>query len=296
MDDHQTSPNQQSTVVITGTTRGIGQQIARKFAALGWRLILVNRNTRLADIQSEALKQEFNLTEIYNVKIDLKSLQSVREAAGAIKALAPELALLINNAADIYWQADTVGDTLNPNLVTNYLGPFLLTWLLLDNLAAATRARIIMLTSDICFEVPEANNVIQELTDPAPPRLIYAHAKLAIIAFTLKLAGFFEGSHVSINCLYPGAAYTELAKKMIWWRRPLWKLMRYFLQDPAHSAANCLHLATDASATNYNGRYLNEKRCSCVPPARALDIQFQDSIWLESKRLTGLLNEPNPAP
>src|ERR687896_532063 len=70
-------------------------------------------------------------------RLDLSSLDSVREAAAELRAGHDRIDLLINNAGVMYTPRRTTTDGFDLQFGTNHLGHFALTGLLLDKLLAA---------------------------------------------------------------------------------------------------------------------------------------------------------------
>ncbi|XP_028919017.1 uncharacterized protein LOC100078778 isoform X2 [Ornithorhynchus anatinus] len=123
------------TAVVTGANSGLGKQVALELVRRGARVVLACRDlTRgqeaLDDIRAATGcgPQRLLLREV-----DLSSLASVRAFAARLLAELPEIHLLVNNAGIPGLPARTP-DGLNVTLATNYLGPFLLTNLLLIRL------------------------------------------------------------------------------------------------------------------------------------------------------------------
>lgn len=290
------SKKEPPVVVITGTTQGIGYYLLEHFVNAGWRVILANRSERLARKQSDNLKVITNNLKIDSVELDLSSLKSVRQAASDISRLAPQIDVLINNAGDICKSLEPTEEGLEKNIATNHLGPFLLTWLLLDNLSSATAGRIVTVASDSHFKPCWQSNRLDfaSLPQPIDPVVAYTNAKLASVACTLKLANLIRGTSITANCLHPGRVATRLRLRKRWWLRPVWWMARHFYMTPARGARTTLFLATDEAAASYNGRYLNHKQQSCAPSSEALSVEFQDMVWLESKRLVGVVDQPDP--
>ncbi|XP_028919018.1 retinol dehydrogenase 14-like isoform X4 [Ornithorhynchus anatinus] len=121
------------TAVVTGANSGLGKQVALELVRRGARVVLACRDlTRgqeaLDDIRAATGcgPQRLLLREV-----DLSSLASVRAFAARLLAELPEIHLLVNNAGIPGLPARTP-DGLNVTLATNYLGPFLLTNLLLS--------------------------------------------------------------------------------------------------------------------------------------------------------------------
>ena len=86
------------TVVITGTSRGIGLATARKFLAEGWRVIGTH-------VDAPGPVQDRNFTSL---QYDQGNPESVAHAAAGIAKLAPSLDALVNNAG-VLLDADIEG-------------------------------------------------------------------------------------------------------------------------------------------------------------------------------------------
>ena len=81
-------------------------------------------------------------------KLDLCSMNSVREFAADILATVPELHILVHNAG--IWQTfrnKITEDGLDETMATNHFGPFLLTHLLIDLLKKSAPSRIVVVVS-----------------------------------------------------------------------------------------------------------------------------------------------------
>ena len=81
------------TIFITGATSGIGESCARKFAAMGSRLILNGRNLKKLEI----LKQELELqgTEILILPFDVRDRQAMYQAITSLESKWQEIDVLI---------------------------------------------------------------------------------------------------------------------------------------------------------------------------------------------------------
>ena len=80
----------------TGATSGIGEGCARKFAAMGSRLILNGRNTE----KLESLKQELEKTgtEVVTLPFDVRNREEMRNAIYSLQGEWKNIDVLINNA------------------------------------------------------------------------------------------------------------------------------------------------------------------------------------------------------
>lgn len=127
--------NHQSTVVITGTSSGVGLYAAKALAKRGWHVVLANRD--LAKAEQAAQSVGIAPDSYTLLHLDLASLESVRQFVQAFRATGKSLDALVCNAA-IYmpllkeplWSPD--GYELS--VATNHLGHFLLCNLMLEDL------------------------------------------------------------------------------------------------------------------------------------------------------------------
>jgi protochlorophyllide reductase len=141
--------NRQSTVVITGTSSGVGLQAAKALAQTGqWQVVMACRNLSKAEEAAQSVGiQQGSYTIIH---LDLASLDSVRQFVKDFRATGRSLDALVCNAA-IYmplikeplWSPD--GYELS--VATNHLGHFLLCNLMLEDLkkSSASEPRLVIL-------------------------------------------------------------------------------------------------------------------------------------------------------
>lgn len=135
------------TCLVTGATSGIGKATAAALAVRGARVVLLARDPSrgkqaVADIRSATGSERIEL-----LIGDLADMASVRQAATELKNRHQHLHVLVNSAALFTSKRQVTAEGLELMFATNYLGPFLLTNLLLDRLQAGAPARILNLTA-----------------------------------------------------------------------------------------------------------------------------------------------------
>ena len=128
-------------VLITGTTTGIGNVVAKSIATLGGNLVLLNRKSERADNSIAQLKSDFPDIEITSIECDLTSFSSVRKAADDYKKLfgGQGLDVLANNAGIMAFDDVATGDGFDIQMQTNYLSHFLLTRELMPELEISAK-------------------------------------------------------------------------------------------------------------------------------------------------------------
>src|SRR3981189_1764953 len=135
------------TIVVTGSSAGLGSETARAMAAAGAEIVMAARdpdkNARIA-ARIRAAQPDAKLRL---VTMDLADMASVRQAAAEIQAAHPKIHALINNAGIMGGPYIVTKDGLELHFAINHVGHFLLTGLLVPALRAAGSSRVVILTS-----------------------------------------------------------------------------------------------------------------------------------------------------
>ncbi|TGQ42599.1 SDR family NAD(P)-dependent oxidoreductase [Mesorhizobium sp. M00.F.Ca.ET.216.01.1.1] len=190
------------TVLITGSTAGVGRMVAQRLGAGGARVLVHGRDTTrgkatVAEIEAAGGKAEF-------LAADLSSLAEVRRLAEVVRAKTSRLDILINNAGiGTHGAKRQVGaDGYELRFAVNYLAGFLLTTELLPLLEASAPARIVNVAS-AGRQAIDFGDVM--LTHGYNGGRAYCQSKLAQIMFTIDLAQQLNGTGVTVNSLHPAS-------------------------------------------------------------------------------------------
>jgi len=197
------------TVLITGGNSGIGKATAIGLARAGYNVVIGGRNREKGLAAAEEIKKVSGHPNVEFLEIDLSSLKSVRKAAEEFKQAHTHLDVLINNAGVFLRKREETEDGLEKTFQTNYLSHFLLTHLLLPTLKASAPSRIINVASKhsgikINFDDLQTTKNYSYLKAVGP-------TKLGLIMFTKELAKQLEGTGITVNCLHPGLAQTNIS-------------------------------------------------------------------------------------
>jgi NAD(P)-dependent dehydrogenase (short-subunit alcohol dehydrogenase family) len=261
--------------LVTGSTSGLGRDVALRLAALGADVIVHGRNAeRGAEVVAEIDAATAGSAVFY--RADLASLAEVRELAAEVRANHARVDLLINNAG-IIANADngrpTSADGHELTFAINYLAHFLLTNELLPLIEASAPARIVNVASvaqsPIDFDDPM-------LTANYNPMQAYSQSKLAQILFTMSLAEQLEGSGVTVNSLHPA---TMMDTNMV---RELGAQPQATVDEGAEAV---MRLAVSPALDGRSGLYFNgleEARAN----AQAYDAAARERLWRLSEELT----------
>jgi NAD(P)-dependent dehydrogenase (short-subunit alcohol dehydrogenase family) len=271
------------TVLITGSTDGVGKLVAQRLAEAGAHVLLHGRNREkgqrvLAEIRAASGSEEleFHLA-------DLASLSEVRGLAAMVSLRHDRLDLLINNAGIGFGPRggarELSRDGHELRFAVNYLSGFLLTHLLLPTLRRSAPARIVNVSSagqhPIDFEDVMATRAYEGTR-------AYRQSKLAQVMFTIDLAEQLKDAGITVNCLHPA---TFMNTNMV-------IEAGYAPTSSVDEGADAiLQLAAAPELEGKTGRYfdgLREARAN----AQAYDAKARQRLWNLSMELTGLSAEP----
>ncbi len=283
--------------IITGATSGIGLETARAVAEAGHEVVLACRNPDRAEAARASIARQAGNRDIHVVICDLASLESVRRCAGEILERFPRIHVLINNAGTMLRHHRTSPEGLELTFATNYLGPWLLTRLLLGRLLQSIPARIVNVAS---AAHRSGSLEVADLQSAAPASFstmgTYARSKLGNVMATLSLAEHLHGTGVTANCLHPGVVATNITGEAGTLLRLGMKLAAPFMRDRVQGAATTVRLALDPSLAEVSGTYF-DARCRPSPPAAtAADPQARQALWRWSSRFCGLPETCIPGP
>lgn len=181
------------TIIITGSTDGIGKLAAIKLAKDGHHLYLHGRNAdKLTKVISEV--KELSGNEYVNGFVaDFSDLEAVKSMSEEIKSKLPKIDILINNAGVFKSAILKNKDGLDLRFTVNYLAPYLLTKALLPLIEKGTNPRIINLSSAAQASVSlEALAGKTDISD----QVSYAQSKLALTMWSFNLAKSQQGIKV----------------------------------------------------------------------------------------------------
>jgi len=183
------------TVLVTGTSRGIGPHIARGLADLDARVLCHARS------EEDARRMA---AEIEGVPItgDLGGIEGVEQVAEQVAAATDALHVLVHNAGVLHrGRIDEVTPAdLDDTIAVNVAAPLFLTQALLPQLRAAGGARIVVVSS-------RAGALREGMSGG---NMAYRISKAAVNAFTNNLAAELAGDGILVNAMHPGWVRTDM--------------------------------------------------------------------------------------
>jgi NAD(P)-dependent dehydrogenase (short-subunit alcohol dehydrogenase family) len=263
------------TVLITGSTDGVGRYIAARLAAEGWRVIVHGRDRTRGQALVEDITKRGG--EACFLAADLASLAEVRSLAEAVRRDGDGLDALVNNAGigTSGSRRELSVDGFELRFAVNYLAGFLLTRLLLPMLGARKSSRIVNVSS--AGQQPiDFSDVM--LTRGYSGVRAYCQSKLAQIMFTFDLAKELAGRDITVNCLHP-ATYMNTTMVRLSGVQPI--------STVEQGGAAILQLVDGPALTGRTGLYFSGMQESRANP-QAYDEEARKRLRSLSFDLVGL--------
>jgi NAD(P)-dependent dehydrogenase (short-subunit alcohol dehydrogenase family) len=208
------------------------------------------------------------------LSLDLGDLTSVRACAGEFLRSGEPLHVLINNAG-LAGQRGMTDSGFELAFGTNYVGPFLLTGLLLDRLRESAPARIVNVASIGHYRAPGIDfEAVRRRTKTRTGFPEYCVSKLGNVLHSQELARRLNGIGVSTYSLHPGSVATHVWRRVPWTVRPLIKRR---MLSPAEGARTTLYCATSPDLGAESGNCYDD--CRRTEPSTTATSQLAAELW-----------------
>jgi NAD(P)-dependent dehydrogenase (short-subunit alcohol dehydrogenase family) len=276
-------PLDEQRILITGSTDGLGEATAEKFARCGADVLVHGRSEQKLERALAKMGVDRGV-RVRGVLADLSSLEQTRRLARDVEKRVDRLDALVNNAGVVVMgDRRESRDGFELTFAVNYLSHFALTAELMTLLRQSTPARIINVASlgqaPVNFEDPMAERDYEGFR-------AYAQSKLAQILFTMELADRLRAAGeegVTVNALHPA---TFMDTKML--REGLGRAGR---SEVAEGVKALARLVEDPALDGVSGRYFDQLE-EGTAEAQAYDAGARRRLWELSEELTGERFDP----
>lgn len=192
-------PMKGKVVLVTGSTDGLGREVARRVASLGAHVIVHGRNQeRGKAVVAEIVSAGSGSARFYPA--DFASLDDVRKLAQSIFRDYNRLDVLVNNAGVWIRDRQVSKDGHELHFAVNYLAGFLLTRALLPTIVASAPSRIVNVSSLSAAPIDFSDVMLER---PGRASNGYGQSKLAQVLFTIDLAAELKEKNVTVTALHP---------------------------------------------------------------------------------------------
>ncbi len=209
--------HEQRTVVITGSTGGIGFQSAIGVAKTGARVIVTGRNRERGEQAVRRLVEASGNDAIELVIGDVSSIEGVDALADAVLERTSRIDVLVNNAGYMGSEPRTSADGVEMHFAVNVLAPWRLTHALLPALRVAPAARVVNVVSAGMFttklHLPTIAKGLPKAAAAAGAEAgagdysgieLYAQHHRARVMLTDKFAEQWKDLGITVNSCHPG--------------------------------------------------------------------------------------------
>ena len=272
------APFTRRTILVTGSTDGIGKATALALARLGHQVLVHGRDPGRGEAVLRMIRRETGGTHPDLFTADLSTLEGVRGLAGAVTDRYDQLDVLVNNAGVYLPERVLTADGLETTFAVNLLAPFLLSNLLLQALRTAAPARIVNVASGAHFDARRMDWENLGTGQEYDGWGAYARSKLGVVLMTFASARRLDPAQVTVNCLHPGVICTKLLHAAF---------PSYPCEPPEAGARTSVYLATSPEVAGVTGKYFDGMR-EARPSRAAHDREAQERLMELLGRISGV--------
>ncbi len=280
--------NEEKIAIITGADGGMGREETRAVAEAGYKVIMACYAPALAAPVCEQLKAETGNQNIEVIGIDLANLSSVRQFADTIKSRFDSVELLMNNAGTMETGRHITVDALERTVSVNYVGPYLLTRLLLPLMHEGSR--IVNMASCVYaighLDFPDFFERGRRGSFWRIP--IYSNTKLAITLFTINLAERVRERGITVNATDPGVVSTEIIRMQMFFDPITDLIFRPCIRTPRQGADTAIRLLLDEDKAGQTGHLWRSGHIVNIGEKFYHHPQMQQ-LWEETEKRVGAI-------
>ena len=185
-----------NTALITGSSNGIGLELAKVHASKGGDLVLVARNKSKLDELKTELEKQFKVS-VYTIGKDLSVTNAAQEIYDETNKQNIQVDYLINNAGfgdfgmfvETDWKKELQMINLNITTLTHF------TKLYLQDMVKRRSGKIMNVASTAAFQ-------------SGPTMAVYCATKAYVLSFTEAVSNEVSDKGITITALCPGATET----------------------------------------------------------------------------------------
>jgi len=270
--------------LVTGATSGIGRATAAGLAKSGLGVVMLCRDRTRGELVRDEITSQTRNQSVDLMVADLSSLASIRKFVTDFEAKYPRLDVLINDAAVYSGTRVVTSEGFELMFATNYLGPFLLSRLLVPRLEAGRPSRIINVTAP-SSTMPRLDDLQGERKFGALGA--FGASKAEDLLFTYAFARKLEGREVTANAYHPGIVRTGLMRGAPAPVRFVSGIMNLAVGvSPERASEGVVELATSDHFAKATGQLFHKGKSISAPFIE--DEDLQEKLWKTSCGLAGV--------
>ncbi|MBS4455994.1 SDR family NAD(P)-dependent oxidoreductase [Tuanshanicoccus lijuaniae] len=257
------------TIIITGSTDGIGKHLAMKLAGEGHEIILHGRNQEKLRATRSDIELKTGNKRIHGYLADFSKMEEVYRFAQEIQRDFEKIDVLLNNAGAYFGDARVAtAENIEMTFMLSVQVPYILTTELLPLLKQAETGRVIH-TSSFMHHFAKVNDLDFGLEQSYSAAMAYNNSKLLTIWLAMEQAKIFaqQKLNVTVNAYHPGLISTNLGNDNV--KRNLKStllttMMKPFSKDLDKGIETGYYLINSSDVANISGRYFSNNKLARV--------------------------------
>lgn len=190
---------------VTGSTRGIGYQIARLFLQEGVKVVVCGSREETVQQAARQLEEELSLPEdkIYPIALNMKNKEEIRSRVKEVIAKWGRIDILVNNAGITSQKnlVDSTDEEFQEMFDVNFLGPVCLT------------REVVSYMKEYGGSIINTSSMVG--VNGGRGQAAYATSKAAINGLTKSLAKELGEYKIRVNAVAPGVVGTEMVEEHV---------------------------------------------------------------------------------
>ena len=267
------------TTIITGSTSGIGLEVAKELARKNHELILVSRDIAKLRHTKSILNEENKI----NCEIYQHDLSLIKENILFYKNVSKNhmnIDYLINNVGAIFMERQVTAEGLEKTFSLNHMSYFVLSKMFSQQ---DKPLKIINVSSEA------HRNISLNFDDLQNEKnyngwYSYKKSKLANIYLTYEMHKHLLKKYSTVNCLHPGVVNTNFANNNALPFKIIASLIKCFGITPREGASTILYLVSNDDIQNVSGLYFK----NCIPQESSsvsLNEKYSQQLWDYSEKI-----------
>lgn len=243
------------TVLITGSSAGLGFAAAKRIAQAGAKVIMTVRSG--IPEKGEKIKKATGNPNIKMYHVDLLDFGSIRQLLDQLESNGVQIDILISNAAMVPLKSRQSPQGIEEMFMVNYLAPFYLVNKIVERkILKIENSRIIIVSSESHrnskkIEWDKFGNYEEYGINETVSR--YGYYKLFLTTFANELSRRLTDQHsfVPVRVLCPGPVNSNIAREAPGWMQPLLKgVFSLFFKSPEKASDPIMYFASEENHSN----------------------------------------------
>jgi NAD(P)-dependent dehydrogenase (short-subunit alcohol dehydrogenase family) len=271
--------------IITGANGGMGYEEAKEALLQGYHTVMACYCPSKSEARRQQMIAETGNSDVEIMGLDLSNLQSVRDFADQIKAKFDHIDLLMNNAGTLETGYHRTVDGLERTVGVNYVGPYLLTRLLIPLMSKGSRIVNMSSCSFILGRLQFPEFFTKGRKGFWQRILVYGNSKLALTLFTLELAKRIKSKGITVNAADPGVVNTKIIHLQVWLLDFLSDIFfRPFIRTPRKGADTAIHLLFDKDKEGQTGTFCRSNKIVKLGD-KYVHHKHMQTLWDETEKI-----------